>query len=217
LLTSARRQAHKSKADVVRGRNEIMALIIEELYHTVRKNSGEIELIMYLLLILLLRVHWQLHITTRDADVRVRARVHRYWLSNVCTLFHLVSEKLAQLKTANKAEKRRKGAEQDDDQSDSESDSADQESEEEEEEEELYTVSSFDDFDESHEFAVSPERIRRNTTTPVAFKRQLSELVTKLYALLLKRAYAELTDTLHESVLGKSLSSPRNLAGSPQR
>jgi hypothetical protein len=38
---------HKSKEDIVRGRNEILALIIEELYHTVQKNSGEIELIMY--------------------------------------------------------------------------------------------------------------------------------------------------------------------------
>jgi hypothetical protein len=38
---------HKSKEDIVRGRNEILALIIEELYRTVQKNSGEIELVMY--------------------------------------------------------------------------------------------------------------------------------------------------------------------------
>jgi hypothetical protein len=131
----------------------------------------------------------------------------------VCTLFHLVSEKLAELKTAAKAEKRRKGAELDDDDQKSESENENESESEDEDEEELYTVTSFDDFDEAHEFAVSPDRIRRATTSPLAFKRQL----TKLYALLLKRAYADLADTLHESVLGKSLASPRNLAGSPQR
>jgi hypothetical protein len=105
----------------------------------------------------------------------------------------------------------------DNDDQKSENENESESEDEDEDEEELYTVTSFDDFDEAHEFAVSPDRIRRATTSPVAFKRQLSELVTKLYALLLKRAYADLTDTLHESVLGKSLASPRNLAGSPQR
>jgi len=137
-----------------------------------------------------------------------------YWLSNACTLLHLVSEKL---KATERASRRKQSLSEGD--VDSEKDD---EGDEEDEAEELYSVVA----------PTTPEVSRRRSQPQesrnggakkgvVAFKRQLSELVTQLYALLLKRVYNDLGHKLRECILFKKgrpdhhMSSPHPT--SPQR